>query len=58
MCGGIKTIKHNKRIIMLRLAYHGYKNLAHTSKTCQVKRTLKVATARFMIRVYVTFSDC
>jgi len=34
----------------------GYKNLTHTSKTRQVKRTQMVATATFMIRVFVTFS--
>ena len=35
----------------------GYKNLTHTSKTRQVKRTQMVVTAAFTIRVFVTFSD-
>jgi len=35
--GGIKMLKHNLRST-LRLACHGHKNLAHTSKTRQVKR--------------------
>jgi len=38
MYGGIKTLKHNLRTA-LRLAYHGCKNLTHTSKTHHVKRT-------------------
>ena len=57
MCSGIKTLKHNVRT-KLRLAYHGCKNLTHTSKTRQVKRTQMVATARFTIRGFATFSDC
>ena len=44
MCGGVKTLKHNLRN-NLRLAYNGSKNLTHTSKTRQVKRTQIVATA-------------
>ena len=56
MCGGVKTLKPNVRIT-LRLAYHGCKNLTHTSKTRQVKRAHMAATARFTIRVFVTFSD-
>ena len=56
MCGGIKTLKHNVRI-MLQLAYHGYKNLTHTSKTRHVKRTQMVATVRFTIRMFLTFSE-
>ena len=43
---------------LLRLAYRGRKNLTHTSKERQVQRTPMVATARFTIRVFVTFSDC
>ena len=43
MCGGIKTLKHNVWTT-LRLAYHRCKNLTHTSKTRQVKRTQMVAT--------------
>jgi len=43
---------------LLRLAYHGCKNLTHTSKVRQIQFTQKVETARFMIRVLVTFSDC
>ena len=44
MCGGIKSLKHNM-MTTLRLAYHGCKNLTHTSKTRQVKRTQMVTTA-------------
>ena len=40
------------------VAYHDWKNLTHTTKTRQVKRTQMVATAGFTIRVFVTFSDC
>jgi len=43
MCGGIKTLRQNVWTT-LRLAYHGCKNLTHTSKTRQVKRTQMVAT--------------
>ena len=50
MCGGIKTLKHNVRTT-LQLAYHGCKNLTHTSKTRHVKRTQMVVTVRFTIRV-------
>ena len=39
MYRGIKTLKHNMRTT-LRLAYHSCKNLTHTSKTRQVKRTV------------------
>ena len=41
MCGGIKTLKHNVMTTFgtLKLAYHGCKNITHTSKTRQVKRT-------------------
>jgi len=35
---------------MLRLTYHGFENLIHTSKLLQVKRTQMVANARFTIR--------
>jgi len=56
MCGGIKTLKHNVRIT-LQLAYHGCKNLTHTSKTRHLKRTQMVVTVRFTIRVFLTFSD-
>ena len=38
MYGGIKTLKHNVGTT-LRFAYHGCKNLKHTSKTRHVKRT-------------------
>jgi len=48
--GGIKTLKHNVRTT-LQLAYHGCKNLTHTSKTPHVKRTQMVVTVRFTIRV-------
>jgi len=57
MCGGIKMLKHNVRT-MLPLTYHCCNNLTRTSKTRHVKRTLMVATARFTIRVFVTFSEC
>jgi len=57
MRGGMKTFKHNVRT-MLRLAYHGCKNLTRTSKTRQVKRTQMAATAKFTIRVFVTLLDC
>jgi len=50
MSGGIKTLKYNVRTT-LQLAYHGCKNLTHTSKTAHVKRTQMVATVRFTIRV-------
>ena len=49
MLGGIKTLRHNVRT-MLRLVYHDCKNLTHTSKTRQVKRTQMVATAKSTIR--------
>ena len=54
MRGGIKTLKHNVWTT-LRLDYHGCKNLTHTSKTRQLKRTQVVATGRFTIRAFVTF---
>jgi len=49
MCGGIKILKHNLRTT-LRLACHGHKNLAHTSKTRQVKRSkwLQLLGSRFV----------
>jgi len=50
MCGGIKTLKHNVRTTV-QLAYHGCKNLSHTSKTRHVKCTQVVVTVRFTIRV-------
>jgi len=56
MCGGIKTLKHNVKTT-LQLAYHGCKNLIHTSKTRHAKRTQMVETVRFTIRVFLTFSD-
>jgi len=48
MCGGINTLKQNLRT-SLRLAYHGHKNLAHTSKTRLVKRPkrLQLLGSRF-----------
>jgi len=49
-------LKHNVWIT-LRLAYHGCKNLTHTSKTRQVKLTHMAATGRFTIVAFVTFSD-
>ena len=55
MCGGIKTLKHIVKTT-LQVAYHACKNI-YRSKTRQVKRTQMVATARFTIRVYSTFSD-
>ena len=50
MCGGIKTLKHSVRTT-LQLAYHGCKNLTHTSKIGlrHVKRTQMVVTVRFRI---------
>jgi len=50
--GGTKTLTHNVRTT-IRLTYHyqGCKNLIHTGKTRQVKRTLIVAIVRFTIRV-------
>jgi len=56
MRGGKKTLKHNMNST-LQLAYHGCKNLTHTSKTRQVKRTQMVVTARFAIRTFLSFSD-
>jgi len=56
MCGGIKTLKHNVRTT-LQLAYHGCKNLTHTSKTRHVKRIQMVVTVRFTIRVFLAFSN-
>jgi len=50
MSGGIKTLRHNVRTT-LQFAYHGCKNLTHTSKTPHVKRTQMVVTVRFTIRV-------
>ena len=50
MSGGIKTLKHSVRTT-LQLAYHGSKNLTHTSKTAHVQRTQMVVTVRFTIRV-------
>jgi len=52
--GGIKRLKHNVRTT-LQLAYQA---VTHTRKTHQVIRTQMVATARYMIRVFVTFSHC
>jgi len=58
MCGGLKTLKHNVRtMLMLQLAYHDCKNLTHTSKTRHVKCTQMVVTVRFTIDVGLTFSD-
>jgi len=34
VCGSIKTLKHKDVGPMLRFAYYGCENLAHTSKTC------------------------
>jgi len=56
MCDGIKTLKHNVRCT-LQLTYHGCKNLTHTSKTRQVKRTQMVVNIRFTIGVFLPFSD-
>ena len=56
VCGGIKTLKRNVRTTM-QLAYHGCKNLTHTSKIRHVKRTQMVVTVRFTIRVFLTISD-
>jgi len=50
MSGGIKTLKHNV-MTTLQLAYHGCKNLTHTSKTAHVQRTQMVVTVRFTMRV-------
>jgi len=57
MCGGIKMLKRNVWTT-LQLAYHGCKNLTHTSKTRQVKRTQMVATDRFTVRTFFPFSNC
>jgi len=57
MYGGIKTLKYNFWTT-LRVAHHGCKNLTHTSKTRQVKRTQMVTTGRFTIVAFDTFSDC
>ena len=38
-------------------SYKNVKNLTHTSKTRQVKRTQLVATTKFTIRVFVTYSN-
>jgi len=38
--------------------FPGCKNLTHTNKTRQVKRTQMVATARFTICAFVAFSHC
>ena len=48
MCGGRNTLKHNVRTT-LRLAYHGCKDVTHTSKTRQVKRPkwLQLLGSRF-----------
>ena len=54
MSGGTKTSKHNVRTT-LQLAYHGWKNLTHTSKTPHVKRTQMVVTVRFTIRMFLTY---
>jgi len=56
MCGSIKTLKHNVRTT-LQLAYHGCKNLTHTSTTRQAKRNQMVVTVRFTILVFLAFSD-
>jgi len=56
MCSGKKTLKHNMQTT-LQLAYHGCKNLTHTRKTRQVKRTRMVVTVGFTIRTFLTFSD-
>jgi len=58
MCGGIKMLKHNVRTTLRLANYHCCKNVTRTSNTRQVKRTQMVATAKFTIRVFVTFSDC
>jgi len=56
MCDGTKTLKHNVRT-KLQLAYHGCKNLTHTSKTRHVKCTQMVVTVKFTIHVFLVFSD-
>ena len=50
MCGGIKTLKHSVRTT-LQLAYHGCKNLTHTSKIGlrHVNRIQMFVTVRFTI---------
>jgi len=53
---GINNLKHNVRST-LQLAYHGCKNLTHASKIRHAKHTKMVVTARFTIRVFLTFSD-
>ena len=49
MCGSIKMLKRNVWTT-LPLAYHGCKNLTHTSKTRQVKRTQMAG--RFTVRTF------
>jgi len=53
MCGGTKTLKHNVRTT-LQFAYHGCKNLTHTSKHV-TQNAQMVVTVRFTIRMFLTF---
>jgi len=65
MCGGIKTLSTKAwgtlcdwLTTAIKVSHICAKNLTNTSKTRQVKHTQMVATARFTIRVFGTFSDC
>jgi len=53
MYGGIKTLKHNVGTT-LRLAYHGCKNLTHTSKTRHVKRNQLVGSRFTCLSLFQT----
>jgi len=57
MCGGMKTLKRNVRTT-LQAAFHGCKNLTHTSKTRHVKRTQTIVIVKYTIRVFLTFKTC
>jgi len=56
MCGGIKTLTFGPRCDSLTTDVKS--SHTHMNKTRQVKRTQMVATGRFTIRAFVTFSDC
>jgi len=59
LSGGIKTLAQlAQREDHVATRLPGCKNLAHMSKTSQIKRTQMVATASFTIRVFAAFSDC
>ena len=54
---GHKNVKAQGREDHVATRLPGLQNLAHTSKTRQVKRTQMFVTAKIRIRVFVTFSD-